>query len=359
MRRLAAVFVVLVSVITGGFAALNAQDKPVILLDTSGNGGGTYAWNGSTTEMAEILKADGFELRQANLVSLKDEDLAGVDILLLLGPRVMSVEKKEVIIRFIQNGGGVFVAVYPGYGDATNINSLIANFGLTFDEFWSSATIANLVAGTILAQPFPVGQIGTDESFHFTIAVTPGQGEAVALEQNGKIWVARSTSPNLKLGRLMAIGYDYLMTDFRYKDQPGNANFARNVMQYLKGSQADLSVSRVKAKGKGFVAGGNVTVIIKGKNLSQAASPATKVTITLVDVDQINGGPGDAIKTLGSGDLGSVKPSGKYKISKTVKIPGNLDPGEYYLIVVVDPDEKTGDPNRANNTGASKKIVIQ
>jgi hypothetical protein len=348
-------------VLVAGVVFLPAADKkPVILLNTLSESAeeGTL-WDDGSELFAAALKADGFDLRQQAITSYTDEILADVDVLALFGPMPLLDADKEVLNRFIQRGGGIVFGLYPGYGDATNINSLTSNYGITITGLRNRQTTATVVSGSTLSKPYPSAVIGSDEGRHFTLTIGAGTAAADALDQDGLIFVAHSTHANLKSGRLVVICYDIMFTDNRLGDREGNLNFGRNLMKYLAGTGVDLAATGVKAKGKSIFAGDAVTVIIKGRNLSGSASSATDINIILAEVDPMSGGPGKAVKVLGKSALAPVNANAKFKINKAVKIPGTLNPGEYFLIVTIDPNEKTNDPQRSNNSKTSKRIVIQ
>lgn len=107
--------------------------------ETAGNADWTI--NGAYSELADALRSDGYTVA-STASSLTDTLLSQYDVLVLPEPNInFSSSEKSAIIRFIQNGGGVYFIAEHNNSDRNNdgvdsvdiYNSFVNTLGFTFN----------------------------------------------------------------------------------------------------------------------------------------------------------------------------------------------------------------------------------
>jgi hypothetical protein len=338
----------------------SSADKPVIFLNTNASMSPSFTTN--HTKLAVDLRAEGYTLQEGPLHydDITDEFLSGIDVLFLINPWTPLLEdSKAALRRFLRNGGAILIMVYKmGFTDTSNLNSFTMDYGLWYGYDRNYDTYAKVLATSPLSKPNNCDAIGSTEWGRVQVVINSKYAQVVAKEENqfGDIFVALSTSKNLGKGRMVLIGYDILFADPRINTYDNRA-FAKNLFSYLTGGGADLKVMLSKITGKDLTAGSTAKLIGKVKNISATASESTKLSFILSDSTTYPVRPSANTAVLKTVTIGALNPGKRVKVKTTGKIPSWILPGDYYLIVVVDPDEETGDIDTSNNYKAGKKSV--
>jgi hypothetical protein len=345
---------------TADVKAKSADNKPIIFLNTNGSMGPSFKDN--MRKLASDLRAAGYTLQEGDLhySDITDEFLSGIDVLILIDPYAPLVDdNKAALRRFLRNGGAVLImAAATNYGEKSNLNSFTMDYGLWYGYDRNYDTYAKVLSTSPLSQPNKCEVIGSLEPFRVQVVIDGKNAQAIAREENqfNDIFAAHSTSKNLGKGRLVVIGYDILFYDI-WIETYDNRAFAKNLFSYLVGGGADLKVMVAKIRGKNLTAGSTASLIGKVKNISATASESTKLSFILSDSNTYPVLPSANAAVLKTVTIGALNPRKSIKVKTTAKIPSNILPGDYYLIVVVDPDEETGDIDTSNNYKAGKKSV--
>jgi hypothetical protein len=202
------------------------------------------------------------------------------------------------------------------------------------------------------AGPQPAKFIESTSSIRFLDIADLSKAGVAAQKDSGEIFFAYSKHKNLGQGRLVVGGDDYLWTKRTFVNniRRDNLEFGVNIVHYLAGG-FDLGVVLAKFKGSSVDAGDKLTVITKFKNFGSAASPRTKAEVVLVTANGM--APVVDVKVLKTLRLSPLAPNKRKRIKTKVNIPGDVDPGEYLILVRV-PDS---DANANNNSKTSKKSL--
>jgi hypothetical protein len=337
-----------------------ADNKPIIFLNT--NATVISSFTTSLTKLAADLSAEGYALQEGPLHydDITDEFLSGIDVLLLIDARTPLLDdSKAALRRFLRNGGALLIMVYKwSLGDKSNLNSFTMDYGLWYGYDRDYDTYAKVLATSPLSKPNECEAIGSKSWGKVQVVIDSKNAETVAREEKqfNDIFVALSTSKNLGRGRLVLIGYDLLFFNTEINTYDNQA-FAKNLFSYLAGGGADLKVMLSKITGKNLTAGGTAKLIGKVKNISATASESTKLSFILSDSATYPISPSANTVVLKTVIIGALNPGKRIKVKTTAKIPLSILPGDYYLIVVVDPEDETGDTDTSNNYKASKKSV--
>jgi hypothetical protein len=67
--------------------------------------------------------------------------------------------------------------------------------------------------------------------------------------------------------------------------------------------------------------------------------------------------PAAVISTLRTVPVGPLQPNKTKRFRVRAKVPEDVPPGDYLILVTVDPDGTSGDSNPDNNSKTSKKAV--
>jgi hypothetical protein len=336
------------------------DSKPIIFLNTNSIMGPSFTT--VLTKLAADLRAAGYTLQEGSLDydDITDEFLSGIDVLLLIDPRTPLLDdSKAALRRFLRNGGAILIMAYKwAYGDKSNLNSFTMDYGLWYGYDRNYDTYAKVLSTSPLSKPNKCEAIGSTELGRVQVVINSKYAQVVAREEKqfNDIFVALSTSKNLGKGRLVIIGYDILFFDTRI-DKYDNRAFGKNLFSYLAGGGADLKVMVAKIGGINLTAGSTANLIGKVKNISATTSESTKLSFILSDSTTYPVRPSANTAELKTVTIGALNPNKKIKVKTTAKIPSWILPGDYYLIVVVDPEEETGDIDTSNNYKASKKSV--
>lgn len=307
------------------------------------------------SDFADELESRGFDFDHKSMQGISESDLVGVDIFVLINPVFTLMDDDKAALRnFVKNGGSLFVLVHGNdtWGDTSNMDSLLKNFGIEFGQVNFGELIAEVPAGCTCAGPNPCSRVRFMNATAL-LQLDSKNTEVVVKTENGDVLGAISTHNNLGKGKLAVLGNSLIFHNVRLPYQD-NLNFGLNIFEYLKGG-VDLSVVLSKLKGKNLTAGKEVTLIGKVKNEGSSASPATKVRFALSKTASPVSGAASSQKTLATVDLSSVAAGKRKKVKTKAKIPSSVKKGSYYLLTIVDPKGTSGDSNTGNNYKASKK----
>jgi hypothetical protein len=338
----------------------SAADKPIIYLNT--NAGTLPSFTGNLSKLAADLRAEGYTLQEGPLDydDITDEFLSGIDVLFLIDPKTPLLEdSKAALRRFLRNGGALLIMVWQfWYGEKSNLNSFTMDFGLWYGYDRSYDTYAKVLPASPLSKPSKCDAIGSKEIGRVQVVINTKYAQVVAREEKqfNDIFVALSISKNLGKGRLVIIGYDMLFYD-TWIETYDNRAFAKNLFRYLAGGGADLKVMLSKITGTNLSAGSAANIIGKVKNISATESESTSLSFILSDSNTYPVRPSANTAVLKTVTIGALNPNKKIKVKTTAKIPSWILPDDYYLIVVVDPENETGDTDTSNNYKAGKKSV--
>lgn len=345
-----------------------AAAKPMIFINTNLGSGSSY-WveiNGTYNAFAELAKESGYNIDQGYLTTIKDPRLANVDVLVLSMPGLKLLDDDKTTLRkFISDGGSLFLLVdlpsYYPWVDLTNLESFTKDYGISFGDSSEFEDIADVVKGTALSKPEKAEKLSSPYG-RVHLLIDSARAEAAAKFDNGKILVAYSTYTKLLgKGKLVVIGDSRMLANepfVRELNRQDNKAFVKNILLYFAAGY-DLSVAKVKVKPGNVAAGEKVKVQAVIRNVGDSESEATKLSFLLSSAsDSDLSPPADPIvlKTVSIKPLASGK---KIKVKMKLLIPDSVEPSEYYLIALVDPDGTSSDSNTNNNKKASKKIIVQ
>lgn len=109
--------------------------------------------------------------------------------------------------------------------------------------------------------------------------------------------------------------------------------------------------------GDSFSIGAEVDVSTRIYNLGQQASGAFDAEV-YVSPDPVLTDDGNNT-LLGSQQISSVSASGIRDVTIPVTLPATLTDGEYWILVVLDPQDTLGDTDTANNRALSRKFAVE
>ena len=117
-------------------------DQPLVLVNTNNGDPDWNAINQGHSMFYNRVRAAGYRVTQRYMSGYTDENLAGVDILVLpdvggaaspYGLAPLLDEDKEALRRFLRRGGGIMIYAYPGgFSDYSNIDSFTRDYGIWF-----------------------------------------------------------------------------------------------------------------------------------------------------------------------------------------------------------------------------------
>jgi len=351
------------------WAAAGEQDgessyQPLVLVNTNCGDPSWQAVNGGHSMFYNRVRAAGYRVDQRRMTGYTDEDLAGVDILVLpnvggYGTPVLVDDDKEALRRFLRRGGGILICAYSmfGWADFSNIDSFIRDYGMWFGPSRIAGRLGYIEDGCHLAYTRPCKTLATGSVPYVDcrkdININPENAVAAVKTALDEILVAYSTSPNLGTGRMVVIGTDMCFHNY-HLDLEDNSNFGLNIIDYLSG-RCDLRVAQCKIKKTGSKRKIQATAIVR--NIRFSASNATNVTFFLFSTGSYVADSEELVANLGSLNMAALNPGESIELTRTVKIRKNTSPGDYYIIAVADPDGTSGDVDSDNNYRAAGKLI--
>jgi hypothetical protein len=191
------------------------------------------------------------------------------------------------------------------------------------------------------------------------VQVEGAKAQVAATYSNGKYHSAVSTARKaLGRGRLVVIGDASMAVGSYPGGQPlsakDNEAFLYNTISYLLGG-SDLGVTVAKFKGASVTAGKKLTVIARVKNFGSSTSEATPMDIIMVTPNSAN--PAAEVTTLKTVSVKPLDPNKQKRYRVRATVPEDVPPGDYLILVVVDPEGASGDTNPDNNSKTSKKSI--
>lgn len=363
MRKTLVIVAALLAIWAVAPEAVNAvdDDRPLVFSNTNG---GFYGFgnNGVHLLLGRLLTSAGYRIDDGWIRSggYTDEFLADIDVLILVSSWMhLYDEDKKALRRWLRNGGGLFLLpdIYtPGFGDGSNLDGFLKDYGITFGKELRGAAMEAVVPPTsLLSRPNPCSLIYCPVTYWAALEIDPENAVAAAYSKNTDyVFVAVSTSKNLGKGQLIVTGYDWLFYGaiITFAD---NAAFGLNAIHFLANGGYDLRAAGSKFLTKTIFAGDQVKVFGKIVNDGTAASEKTKVKFVLSPAVGAEVSPTAGDIELATMDITPIGPGGTRKIKKKVKIPADISPGDYNLVFVVDPDGTSFDLRPGNNSKSSKK----
>jgi len=346
-----------------------SSDQPLVMVNTNCGDPAWHAVNGGHSRFYMRVRAAGYRVDQRHMTSFSDEELAGVDILVLpnvggwaynpSGPSLLTDEDKEALRRFLLRGGGILIHAFSQYmwSDFSNIDSFTRDYGIWFGPHRVAGRLGYIEDECHLAYTRPCKTLATSSGYwgdwRRDININPENAVAAVKTVLDEILVAYSTSPNLGTGRIVVIGSDMCFYN-GHLDLQDNSNFGLNVIDYLSG-RFDLRVAQCKFKKAGSKRKIQATAIVH--NIRRSASNATNVTFFLFSTGSYVADSEDLVANLGRLNMAALNPGESIELTRTVKIRKNTSPGDYYIIAVADPDGTSGDVDTDNNYRAAGKLV--
>jgi hypothetical protein len=312
-------------------------------------------------KFADELRSAGYDIRgwRLDYDDITDEFLTDIDIFCLVCTKTPLLdEAKGALRRFLRGGGSVLIIAWrSSWNDLSNLASFTKGFGIWFGYDRSIIPVADILPNSPLNRPNACSTIGNGV-IGIAEVLIDSKNAAVVAQVAGREYIAAalSTSKNLGKGRLVVIGSPHY---FRNVDlyEYDNLAFTLNLFDYLSGGGADLKAMLAKISGKKATAGGTVKLVGKIKNISDTPGEATQLRFLLADSSSYPVGPAANVIPLKTVGIASLAPGKSLKVKTTAKVPDGTLPGDYYLVVVVDPDNETDDPVPSNNYMVSKKSI--
>ena len=148
-----------------------AGKKPFILLNNNTVIPDGTATNGQYSQFAQACREAGFSIDHRYLHGgVTEDDLEGVDIFILTMPAFYLLEEDKVALRkFIRAGGGLFVALYPGFSDPANIDSFIKDYGISQGLKITGSFAGRVPANSPLRQPTNCNYLGSTNTFSYRV----------------------------------------------------------------------------------------------------------------------------------------------------------------------------------------------
>ena len=359
----------LLTTFVASWAAASEQEgdssyQPLVLVNTNNGDPDWTAINQGHSRFYNRVRSAGYRVTQLYLENYTDEDLADVDILILpdiggmgmfhpYGPYALTDEDKEALRRFLRRGGGILIYAYPGvFSDYSNIDSFTGDYGIWFGPTLLHGRIGYIEEECHLAFTRSCKTF-TMVVYRAYLNIDPENAVAAVKTVLDEIMVAYSTSSNLGAGRIVVLGNDCAFHN-SFLDRQDNSNFGLNVIDYLSG-RCDLRVAQCKIKKTGSKRKIQATAMVR--NIRISASNAANVTFFLSSSSSYEAGPPEVVASLGSQKIPALNPGEAIEVTRTVKIPKNTAPGDYYVIAVADPEGTSGDIETDNNYRAAVKLV--
>ena len=359
MKRFMLLTFVLLLIFT---AAMQAQDKPKIFINTNSTIGQFIAVNTGFAQFANIARNLGYTVDHGLHPSIKPEYLEGVDVYVLSSPTYSLLNSEKVALRqFIRGGGTVIVLAWVVN---FNLSSFTEEFGIMLGAYGYVVQNGYIVTGASIDGPNEV-----KDTYHVArreIEITDlSKADALVKVDDGTIVGAEAKGPAVGKGKLLVFT---CVDSWANKTVGGcietndNAMMVKNVLDYCKGKQ-DLAVTFVKPKGVKPEPGDDVKLVVKVKNLGSKTSSKTKLAFYITDNGLLEDPAGDTspsevIKRLAVISMPEIAPGKVKRIITRGKVPSWVAPGEYILLAEVDPNNSSGDSDITNNVKAAKKALI-
>ena len=342
-------------------ARASGEEKQVLLINTNFTG----IWEFDRmligfSRFAEYAEDQGFEVKKEYLNSITDASLYNVDVLFTAGPPGFSENEKVILRNFLRNGGRVVLSL---------CNSLFLEYDLwKYSNFTAEYGIG--LSDGYLLHSYPAVPPSSPFGGPLKCKILESSGSKIVTQKlSGKVTLAAGNvvaeihgTPEIGKGRLVVSGdYEIFVSVYmRFKD---NESFSRNMLYYLYGTY-DLGIILAKYSGKKLVPGGEIKLISKVKNYGTSPSTQTKIGIYLSSTETLSLSAPRKKKAvlieLLLQDIDAINPNKKKRIKEKVDIPDTVEPGEYYLIYVIDPGMDGGDFMFRNNIkNASKMVTIE
>jgi hypothetical protein len=336
---------------------INAKE-PLILLNTNTWMPNFHTIQGGYSTFWARVKNEGFRVNQKFMTEITEDQLAGADIFVLAVPNFsLLTEHKAILDRFIQNGGGILLLVYPYSTDLSNIGSFSRDYGITFGSKHLAAWTADVLQDSPFNEPHNCSTIGLLKILNYLkLKVDVSKAEIAARMKNGSIIGSFSRASKLGKGRLVLLGTDVLFHSSSVHKYD-NMEFGLNIMHYLAGGGFDLQLKKAKIKKKYHQASEEITCIAKIKNIGNGDSTETTVVFYLTDNGSLS--TSSIVKNLGEANVPVIKGGKKTKIKYSAVLPTWLGDGDYYTFAVIDPEDTSGDSNIDNNSKAGNKITVE
>lgn len=338
-----------------------AKKKPHVFITTNSCSSyiNCHATNGGYSKFAKNARESGFTIEHGQIMDITDELLESVDIFILATPPFsLDDEDKKALRRFLRRGGSLLVLTYihDEWDGFSNLDGFLVDYGITFGKFGGfHSYTANVIPDSPLSGPEPCEIIYNPYTVSF-LQLDKKSAQVVARTDNGEILAAISLHKNLGKGRMVVVGADHMFYD-NYIGKYDNEAFKTNILYYLYGG-CDLKMLKTKFRGKNLSPGDDVTLIARVKNIGNLESAETVVEFILSDDGEFTARPAASVATLATVDLPPLAAGKAKKIKTKVAIPDSLEPGEYFLFAIADPEGTGNDSNPDNNIKMGKKKLI-
>jgi hypothetical protein len=288
-----------------------------------------------------------------------DDMLEGVDlVIIVLRYLTMYAWEQEALVRYVQNGGGLLILCK--YGETLYAcNPVLTNFGVTVSNqiiktreinvFIHPATTEQIpvhrcelveprkiflsASAKAIAGNTPKGNSGEMDNCVFAIGGNSGKGRMIA-----------GSCTNQWLSRMYVCGPNKW-------GKADNTKLLHNVLMYLAG-YSDLKAQKIRVRRR-IVFGKNIKLRCVVRNLEVNNSKAIPLGFYLSDNDTLD----DKDRFLGEAEVPEIKGNGKAKVKISQAIPDTIDPGNYYILAVIDPEGIGKEFNSENNV-ISKGVTL-
>ena len=320
-------------------------------------------------DFADMARLDGHVVSQQHIANITSGLLNNYDVLVLPLPYAPTAAETQALKAWISDGGGLLLMVDHSakYQHLDAWEVFLKEYGIGFGSDNLSTTNMTIDKTSVMTKwwpnkmvkaPIKDGVSAPNQWVSTYLTVDKKKARTIVKDnKNNKIFSAVSTTHNLGKGRVLVIGDWLLFNSDSWLagvpiDQADNFNFSRNVFIYLSGA-ADLTAEYIEPVKSKYKVGKRLKCKIKMVNEGTQSSFATYVNVYL-SKKRILYNKKNVKYLLGKYNLNAIHPNMSRIENFKAKVPADVNPGKYFVIVDFDPERDFDDLYYDNNVVRSK-----
>ena len=324
-------------------------------------GGPSHSPNGGFCDLGAELMSMGATITDLTPGGrYTDKILEGYDLVIIcLREQHMLASEQVALVRYVRNGGGLLVLCKYG-ATISACNPVLINFGIQVTVNILNTEHLNTFVNPATTSRRPVDDCEVWEPRSINLS---GGATSIA-GYNSSVGLASITNcvfalgGNCGRGRIIATGNTNMWLSKPSVCGPvrwgraDNTALLHNVVEYLLGA-SDLRMLKFSFR-KRLSAGRRATLKTRVKNLESCYSRGAELGFYLSE-DRIFDSYEDIY--LGSATIPELKGGKSKKLKVKAAIPDDVQPGNYYLLAVVNHQGQPLEVNAGNNVAARRVTV--
>ena len=291
----------------------------------------------------------------------RDEMLENIDLVIICTRSIaLGPIEQEALVRYVRNGGSLLV-INKYYEPITMLYPVLINFGIEMKITPFSADHLNVFSHPATTDRRPVSMCKVQDPHEIICSnrarkiagYTPSASPA-AIERCVVALGGRSGR-----GRIIAVGNStmwlsrYGFCGYPLWGEEDNTDLFRNTIEYLLGA-TDLQLKKFVAKST-LPTGKSKAYKARIKNLEYCYNSESVVAICLSKDKEYQAGKDTE---LGRMTIPEIKGKRSKLLKETFEVPADNNPGDFYVLAIINPDTDPLEINTDNNL-KYKKVTVK